>query len=106
MSNILRTGLSGLALCAILVGCAPQPKAAHEYDIVGKVTAIAADKSTATIDHEAIPGLMKGMEMKFRLANPEVVKGIEPGDAVTGKLRTQDGFTIVSLVKTPAEKSK
>jgi len=104
--NPLRTRLCGFVLFAFLVGCTTEPRAARDYDFAGKVVTIAADKSTATIDHEAIPGLMKGMTMKFRLANPEVVHDIQPGDAVTGKLRTQDGFTIVSLAKTPAEKSK
>ena len=98
MLTLIRTSFCGLALIALAAGCSPNADrkgGAKEYDIVGKVTAIAEDKSTAAIDHEAIPGLMQAMEMKFRLANAEVVKDIQVGDSVKGKLSVKyGGYTI------------
>ena len=107
MLTLIRTSFCGLALIALAAGCSPNADrkgGAKEYAIVGKVTAIAEDKSTAALDHEAIPGLMQAMEMKFRLANAEVVKDIQVGDSVKGKLSVKDGgYTILNLAKaTPA----
>lgn len=95
----IRTMVSGIAIVALVAGCSQERSAGKEYDIVGKVTAIADDKSTVSLDHEAIPGLMQGMEMKFPVASPDVVKEIQVGDAAKGKLRVQNGYTILSLAK-------
>jgi Cu/Ag efflux protein CusF len=103
MQSQIRTYSLGLLIVVTLTGCGSNAErsvaersAGKEYDIQGKLTAVAADK--VTIDHEAIPGLMKAMEMSFRVADPAVVKDVKAGDAVKGRLRVQDGtYTILSL---------
>lgn len=95
--------LLGCALVAF-AGCASsvdrgQAKG-NEHDIEGKVTGIIGDGAKVVIDHQAIPGVMKGMEMEFRVADTSIMKDIKLGDSVKGKLRVQDGtYTIVSLAR-------
>jgi len=99
MFSKIRFALLGCALAAF-TGCSSSVErkdAGKEYDIEGKVTAIAADGAKVTIDHQAIPGLMKAMEMEFR-AEAGALKDVKAGDAVKGKLRVKDGaYTILSL---------
>src|SRR5260370_22645904 len=81
-------GWLALAMPLFLAGCGQTPKetAAKEDDIKGKVTEVAPDKQAVTLDHEDIPGLMKGMTMKFAVADPKVLEGIQSGDEVQGRL--------------------
>ena len=100
MFSRTRFVLLGWTLIA-LAGCSASVEhskdAGKEYDIEGKVTAIAADGSKVSVDHQPIQGLMKAMEMEFR-AEAGALKNIKAGDAVKGKLRVKDGvYTIVRL---------
>ena len=95
-------GCIALAIPLFLAGCGQKPKdtAAKEYDVKGKVTEVASDKQDVTIDHEDIPGLMKAMKMKFAVADPKLLEGIQAGDQVQGRLRADDGkYTITRLEK-------
>ena len=71
-----------------------------QYDIVGRVTAVDSDKKTVTIDHEAIEGLMSAMEMPYKLDNPQLTKGIKPGDQIRGRLEVRGpDYVITELTK-------
>lgn len=89
----------------VLAGCqkaADTPAGKEkEYDIRGKVTAVAPDKTSMTLDHEAIPDLnMKAMEMKYPVSDPKVLEGIAAGDKVSGRLKAKDtNYTITKLEK-------
>lgn len=72
----------------------------RQYPIVGNVVSVAEDRSSVTLDHEDIPGLMPGMEMEFQIADPLLLEGIAPGDRVEGQLEVDEGaYTIVTLQK-------
>lgn len=98
-----------LALLLILAGCAdsgtdtmsPQPDdlAGKEYPITGRVVAVGDDKQSVTLDHEEIPGLMPGMEMKFSVDDPAIVTGIEPEDRVQGRIFVKDGSYVIRELK-------
>src|SRR5437870_1481600 len=71
-----------------------------EYEVRGKVTALSAAKPAVTLDHEDIPGLMKGMQMEFAVADPKLLEGIKVGDQVQGKLKkSESGYVITRLEK-------
>ena len=99
------TGLLALSLPLALIGCTGgtgQQNAASEkqYDIKGTVVAVAQDKPAVTLDHEDIPGLMKGMKMEFRVDNAKLLEGLKPGDKVQGRLKVESGnYTITRLEK-------
>ena len=105
MKHAHRLGPMLLVLLA-LAGCAGGPLGGHsgpaavEYEIKGKVVAVDPGKPAVTLDHEDIPGLMKGMEMEFAVSDPKVVEGLKPGDLVQGRLRKgESGFVITQLEK-------
>jgi protein SCO1/2 len=86
-----------LAVALVVAGCqkaseAPQQK---QYEVNGKVVAVDKDQKTVTLDHEDIPGLMKGMEMQFKVENPQVLEGIAEGDQVSGQLKVRSGDYII-----------
>ena len=70
--------------------------AAKHYDVTAKVVAIGADQESVTLDHDDIPGLMPGMTMRFDVDSPSVLKGIEPGDSVEGRLAVESDKYIIT----------
>jgi len=53
-----------------------------------------------TLHHEDIPGLMKAMEMEFRVEDLALLEGIKAGDQVQGRLKKGEaGYTITHLEK-------
>src|SRR5436309_1466382 len=65
------------------------------YDVRGKVVAIDAAKSAVTLNHEDIPGLMKAMEMEFRVDDPKLLEGVKVGDQVQGRLKkVESGYIL------------
>ncbi len=91
-----------LAFPLAFIGCkADKPKgpAEKEYDIKGKVVAVAPDKKSVTLDHEDIPGLMKAMEMEFTVEDPKVLEGIGPGDQVQGRLKVKGGDHVITKLE-------
>ena len=96
-----------LIMSLTLAGCAgatnsKKDEAGKVYDIKGKVMAVNPDpeKPTVKLDHEDIPGAMKAMQMEFSVKDAAVLKGIQVGDQVQGKLEKRDtGYVITQLEK-------
>ena len=85
-----------------LVGCngSDATPAAQEYPIKGTVIAVDSSRPSVKLDHEEIPGLMKGMKMDFPVENAAVLEGLAVGDKVQGRLKAQSGkHTITHLEK-------
>ena len=59
----------------------------------GVVKRVEKELEHVTIDHEAIPGFMDAMKMRFSYKDRDVLDRLQPGDAVEGTLRveTEDG---------------
>jgi Cu/Ag efflux protein CusF len=93
-------GLS-LVLLAALAGCTGRPTGTdREYEIKGKVVALNPQKPAVTLDHEDVPGLMKGMEMEFPVESPKLLEGLHVGDQVQGRLKkAESGYLITHLEK-------
>jgi protein SCO1/2 len=88
-----------LAFLAGASGCAGTPTE-KQYDVKGKVVAVDRQKPAVTLDHEDIPGLMKGMEMEFPVSDTRLLEGLRAGDQVQGRLKkTKDGYVITKLEK-------
>jgi Cu/Ag efflux protein CusF len=96
-----------LIMSLTLAGCggatnSKKDEAGKVYDIKGKVMAVNPDpeKPTVKLDHEDIPGAMKAMQMEFSVKDAAVLKGIQVGDQVQGKLEKRDsGYVITQLEK-------
>lgn len=95
----------GLALLLglVLTGCSSGPtdkSAEKDYEVKGKVVAVDTKKPAVTLNHEAIPGLMKAMEMEFKVEDAKLLEGLRPGDQVQGRLKKTDtGYLITRLEK-------
>jgi protein SCO1 len=63
----------------------------RRYDLSGKVVAVDRNTHELTIQHEDIPGLMKGMTMPFRVSDAWVFDAAHAGDSVTATLVIADG---------------
>jgi Cu/Ag efflux protein CusF len=59
----------------------------------GTVVAVDPQKSTVTLDHGTIPGLMPPMTMAFVVDSREALQGLQPGDTVTFTLQPR-GVTV------------
>src|SRR5438105_3891638 len=100
----LALGLILAAAAVFVLGCGDGSKNSPEkdkiYDIQGKVTRVDIEKKKVKIDHQDIPGLMKGMEMEFDVDDVGVLEGIKVGDQVQGRLKVASGrYTITELHK-------
>lgn len=89
MSHVTRA-LIPVALCAFLSTSACSAPEAREYPLKGQIIAVKPDTHELTISHEDIPGLMPGMVMTFRAADPREMEGREPGQVITATLVVHD----------------
>jgi Cu/Ag efflux protein CusF len=97
-------GLILIVATVFVLGCGDgsnsSPEKGRAYDIQGKVTRVDVEKKKVKIDHQDIPGLMKGMDMEFDVGDAKVLEGIQPGDTVHGRLKVTSGeYTITELHK-------
>jgi Cu/Ag efflux protein CusF len=64
----------------------------------GRVLAVSEAKSTVTLDHGPIPGLMPAMRMRFTVEKREQLRGLGVGDTVRFSLGSRgDEMVIVSI---------
>jgi protein SCO1/2 len=95
-------GFAALFTVLAIAGCSQkstEKSAAKVYDIKGKIVSIRPDKEGVTLDHEDIPGLMKGMKMEFLVEDARVLEGLQVGDQVQGKLKVESGSQMITELK-------
>src|SRR6266699_2007458 len=98
--------LAVIGLSFVLVGCtsgggdSAKTGAEKLYDVRGKVVAMDPAKPAVTLDHEDIPGLMKAMQMEFKVEDAKLLENIKVGDQVQGQLKkAESGYVITRLEK-------
>jgi protein SCO1 len=60
-----------------------------DYPLKGVVKKVEKEREHVTIQHEAIPGFMDAMRMRFAYKDQAVLGTLEPGDQVEGTLRVE-----------------
>jgi protein SCO1/2 len=82
-----------MVLLFAVAGCKPKPAAPDTspapvkfYDAHGIIRQIAADRHSATIQHDAIAGYMAAMTMEFPVKDTNELSGLAPSDEITFKL--------------------
>jgi len=77
---------------------------ARRYPLAGRVVAVDAERGALRIDHEAIPGYMEAMTMRFPVKDPAQMAGISAGDAVTATLvvAPDNTYWLEDLKRVPA----
>jgi protein SCO1 len=94
MWTVMRVFLP-VALCASVGVAACSAPQAREYPLKGQIITVKPDTRELTISHEDIPGLMPGMVMNFRVADPREMEGREPGQVITATLVVHDSHSEV-----------
>jgi Cu/Ag efflux protein CusF len=98
----LRAGawIVALALAAIAIACGGD--AASQSEGRGVVRGLSADRTSITLEHGDIPGLMSAMTMDFALADPALATDLAVGDEVEFRLRYAGGvYTVTELRRAP-----
>jgi protein SCO1 len=75
----------GLRAAETVANAVPQ-----SYQVRGLVREIAADRRTALIRHETIPGYMPAMTMELNVRNTNELAGIVAGDSILFRLQVND----------------
>lgn len=78
-----------LFLLLALTACKPKPAQEH-YPFHGMILTIEPRGHSALIQHEDVPGLMKGMTMPFTIKDDKVLAALKPGDVIQATLIKQD----------------
>jgi len=94
----MKTRLCTLALAVALALMACGGSASSDHPGRGVVVSVDAAKGEVTLDHEDIPGLMKGMTMTFH-AEPSLLAGVEAGQAVDFRVREEGGRYVVTAIE-------
>jgi protein SCO1/2 len=77
--------------CRSQPAMAEPPADARRYDLKGTVVAVNPAVREIIVDHEEIPGFMDAMTMPFYVGEAEELRGLAPGDRITGELLVWDG---------------
>ena len=92
-----------VAAASVIVSCAKSPDESRRYTLQGQVIAIAADQQEATIKHDAINGLMPAMTMPYKVREPNLLKGLVPGDVIAARLVIVSNDAYLTEVKKVGE---
>jgi Cu/Ag efflux protein CusF len=59
-----------------------RPEPGRSWTLQGMVRGVLPDDNMVVITHEPLPGAMGAMTMGFRIGDPSLTRGLEPGDRV------------------------
>jgi Cu(I)/Ag(I) efflux system membrane fusion protein len=85
------------ASAAAVPAASSTASAVSALQAVGRIVELSGQ--SVTLDHSAVPALKwPAMQMGFRLARPELAKGVKVGDTVRFTFReSQDGYEVVAM---------
>jgi protein SCO1/2 len=72
------------------------------FELTGSVVEV-RPPAEVVVAHDDIPGFMSAMSMPFRVADPALLQGLDPGDRVAGTLVVGDGGTVLERLVVTAE---
>jgi protein SCO1/2 len=74
-----------VSLLVLAVACTRAPEA-KQYELKGQVLGVKPEAREVLIKHEDIKEFMPGMTMPFKVRDPKLLNGLQPGDLVTATL--------------------
>jgi protein SCO1/2 len=86
----------GFFFCAAPTACRP---AERTYPLRGQILAVNVDRRELAVKHDDIPGLMPGMIMTFKVADPRVVTERAAGDLIEATLAMTDREAVLRDVR-------
>lgn len=76
---------------------APEPR---RYEVRGQILGINPERQEVLVDHEDIPGFMPAMTMSYKVQDPALLQGKQPGDLVTATLVVEEVNGYLSTLTT------
>jgi protein SCO1/2 len=98
----MRTVAGILIVLSVLVSACRRGPEPRQYPLTGQILSIDAPKQEVLVNHEDIPGFMAAMTMPYKVKEPALLEGKQPGDLFTGTLvveSTGDAY-LSALTKT------
>ena len=83
----------------LLVACAPAPQLPREYEVLGLISEIPEDRSSAVLLHDTIPGYMESMTMPFSVTDSSLLDGVEVGTEVRFHLVVDANGAVISGIE-------
>lgn len=77
-------------LSAVVIAACSREPAGRQYELRGQILAVERARDEVLIRHDDIKGFMPGMTMPFKVKDPALLAGKEPGDLVTATLVVSD----------------
>ena len=82
MTQLLRC----VCVAAMVVSACNRSAPTKEYQLQGQILDIKPETSEVLVRHGDIPGFMPAMTMPYKVEDPKVLSGKEPGDLITATL--------------------
>ena len=80
-----------------LAGCS-SPPAARQYEVKGQILSINPERQEVLVNHEDIPGFMSAMTMPYKVSDPALLEGKQPGDLFTATLVVEEVNAYISTL--------
>ena len=90
---VLVATLTAAAACSR----APEPR---RYEVRGQILGINPERQEVLVNHEDIPGFMPAMTMPYKVQDPKLLEGKQPGDLVTATLVVEEVNAYLSTLTT------
>jgi len=90
---VLVAALTAAAACSR----APEPR---KYEVRGQILGINPERQEVLVNHEDIPGFMPAMTMPYKVQDPKLLEGKQPGDLVTATLVVEEVNAYLSTLTT------
>lgn len=84
---------------AMTIACGRAPEA-RQYEVRGQILGIDRERREVLVDHEDIQGFMPAMTMPYRVDDPALLDGKQPGDLFTATLVVEDVRAYLSTLTT------
>ena len=78
--------LRAVAVAAIIASACSRTPPTREYQLQGQILDVKPETSEVLVRHGDIPGFMPAMTMPYKVEDPKVLSGKEPGDLITATL--------------------
>jgi protein SCO1/2 len=88
-----------IVIVAAASACGRAPDA-RQYELRGQILAVDRDRREVLVDHEDIAGFMPAMTMPYRVDNPMLLDGKQPGDLFTATLVVEETRAYLSALTT------
>ncbi len=92
----------GIAIALQLIAAAacsraPEPR---RYEVRGQIIGVDPERQEVVVNHEDIPGFMPAMTMPYKVQDPSLLQGKQPGDLVTATLVVEEVNAYLSTLTT------